>query len=240
MKWLALILLLLNHGLPGSAQKQPDGLTIVHVVDSFYMFTTYKSYKGTVVPSNSMYLVTSVGVILFDTPWDPLQFQPLLDSIAHRHGKQVILCIATHSHSDRTAGLDYYKAKGISTLSSKQTYDLCARNKEPQAAAYFTNDTMVSIGGYSWETFYPGPGHAPDNIVIWFPKQKILYGGCLIKSIENQDLGNVADADLNNWPMAIERITAKYPDARLVVPGHFGGLGKGALAHTLQLLRKKE
>lgn len=55
-----------------------------------------------------MYLVAKDGVVLFDTPWDTTQFQPLLDSIKLKHDKNVIICIATHAHEDRTGGLEYY------------------------------------------------------------------------------------------------------------------------------------
>lgn len=59
--------------------------------------------------ANSMYAVTDNGVVLFDTPWDTIQFQPLLDSIMLKHGKEVLLCIATYSHTDRTGGFDFLK-----------------------------------------------------------------------------------------------------------------------------------
>jgi len=76
------------------------------------MFNTTYSVSGTVsTPSNSMYLVTNGHVVLFDTPWDEAQFQPLLDSIETKHHLPVILCIVTHYHADRTAGLEYYRQK---------------------------------------------------------------------------------------------------------------------------------
>ena len=45
-----------------------------------------------------------------------------------------------------------------------------------------------------FEAFYPGPGHASDNIVLRFPE--LVYGGCLVKSTEATDLGFTGDADL--------------------------------------------
>src|SRR5215470_14788414 len=86
------------------AQSPAKRLTITHLTGEFYIYTTYGIFRNDTVPSNSMYLVTSKGVILFDTPWDSTEFQPLLDSIKRRHNKEVVLCIATHFHADRTAG----------------------------------------------------------------------------------------------------------------------------------------
>ena len=111
-------------GLTVYAQKQTTkNLKITHLTSDYYIFTTYKPINGNPFPSNGMYCVTDNGVIMFDTPWDTTQFQPLLDSIANRHNKKVVVCIATHFHDDRTAGLEYYKSKGIKTYSSKQTFD---------------------------------------------------------------------------------------------------------------------
>ncbi|HLA54920.1 MAG TPA: MBL fold metallo-hydrolase [Flavobacterium sp.] len=103
---------------------QAQKLEIHQLAGDFYVYTTYHDYDGKPFPSNSMYLVTDDGVILFDTPWDEAQCQPLLDSIEKRHNKKVMLCLVTHFHDDRTAGLDFLKSKGIKTWSTKQTYEL--------------------------------------------------------------------------------------------------------------------
>ena len=131
----------------------------------------------------------------------------------------MVVCIATHYHDDRTSGLDYYQNKGVSTYSSKLTFDLCAEHDEKQAEQCFSNDTTFNIGNHSFQTYYAGEGHTKDNIVIWCNDAKILYGGCLVKSTESLGLGNTADAN--------------------VIPGHFGWKSNQGLAHTLELLNKK-
>lgn len=208
------------------------------MVDNFYVYTTWKDVDGTPFPSNSMYLVTDEGVVLIDTPWDETQFQPLLDSIHKRHRKKVILSISTHHHDDRTAGIDYFKTKGIKTYSSKMTRKWCKKNNEAVAEFIFEKDTIFNVGGYKIETFYPGKGHAPDNIVVWFEKDKVLYGGCFIKSTESKGLGNIADADIKAWPKSVRNVMAKFPNPNYVVPGHQGWTNRNSPEHTLELLTK--
>src|SRR5881394_3644427 len=99
-----------------SLSAQP--LMITPLTGDFYIYTTYNIYKGDQVPANGMYLVTSNGVLMIDTPWDSTQFQPLLDSIQSRHHKKVVLCIATHFHEDRTGGLEFYQRQGIKTYTT--------------------------------------------------------------------------------------------------------------------------
>lgn len=231
------LLFLLGHVLLFGQDKK---LRIEHLTDSFYVYTTYKDFDGSKFPSNSMYLVTENGVVLFDTPWDTTQFQPLLDSISARHNKKVIMAISTHYHDDRTAGLEFLRQKGVRTYSSKLTYDLCKQHNEKQAEFYFGSDTVFNIGNYSFETYYAGEGHTKDNLVIWFEKYKILYGGCLVKSTESKSLGNVADANLIEWPRTIKKLINKYPTAKFVIPGHFGWASTKALQHTLQLLNESK
>lgn len=228
------LLVLVIFGLQGlSAQK----LEIAPLTGDCYIFTTYHDYNGTPFPSNGMYVVTGAGVVLIDTPWDVAQCQPLLDTIAARHGKEVVFCLSTHFHDDRTAGLDFFRSKGIRTWSSKATKRLCRKEKAPEAEFTFAKDTTFSIGGKTFRTFYPGKGHTEDNILVWFETEKVLYGGCFIKSTENTSLGNVADADVKAWPKSVRKTIAAFPEARFFIPGHFGWEGDG-LRHTLQLLEK--
>ena len=211
-------------------------LRIQHLTDNFYVYTTFKDLKDFMYPSNSMYLVTENGVVLFDTPWDTSQFQPLLDSISIKHNKTIVLAISTHYHDDRTAGLEFLREKGVKTYTSKLTYDMCLEHNEKQSEFYFTTDTTFNIGEYQFETYYPGEGHTKDNIVIWFDQHKILYGGCLVKSTESETLGNTADANIKEWKRSIQHTIEKYPNPNFVIPGHFGWFSNKGLKHTLNLL----
>ncbi len=98
-------------------------------------------------------------------------------------------------------------------------------------------DTILTIGGQTLRTYFPGAGHVPDNMVVWLPRQQVLVGGCLVKSREAQDLGNVADADLTAWAPTIRRVMAEFSEARIVIPGHQAWSDAGCLQHTLNLLQ---
>ncbi len=154
------------------AQADDAKLKITPLYGDFYIYTTYNTYEDSKIPANGMYLVTNSGVVLFDTPWDTTQFQPLLDSIRLRHNKNVSFCIATHWHSDRTEGLEYYKKLGIKTYTTVLTDELCKKNNKKRAEFLLTRDTVFNVGQYSFETYYPSQGHTLDNIVVWFKNEK--------------------------------------------------------------------
>jgi len=74
--------------------------------------------------------------------------------------------------------------------------------------------------------------------VIWFDKDKILYGGCLVKSTESNGLGNIEDANIPAWSTTIVNVMDKFPKPKYVIPGHLGWADNKGLQHTLQLLRQ--
>jgi metallo-beta-lactamase class B len=221
------------------SQNANPPLTITHLTGNFYIYTTYgDAGNGNMYPANGMYLVTNQGVVLMDTPWDTTQFQPLLDSIIARHHQKVVMSISTHFHADRTGGLTYYTQKGIQTYTSKMTDDLSKAKHEPRAAHLIYRDTVFKVGQYSFETFYPGKGHSPDNIVLWFGQEKVLYGGCFIKSVDTNSPGNLSDAHIDEWIISLQKVQAKYGKPNYIIPGHQDWTSKKALTHTLKILKK--
>jgi metallo-beta-lactamase class B len=218
------------------SQPGTSRLQISHLAGDFYIYTTYSKYKGTMVGANGMYLVTSAGAVLFDSPWDTTQFQPLLDSIRLRHHADVKLCIATHFHEDRSGGLEYYRQHGIRTYTTRHTDELSKARGQKRAEFLILKDTLFRLGQYSFETYFGGAGHSPDNIVIWCRENRIIYGGCLVKSTDATDLGNINDASVAAWANTIKKIQQRFKDFRYVIPGHGQWQSRDALDHTLRLV----
>lgn len=224
------------------AQSIEAKLKITPLTGDFYIYTTYNSYENSQVPANGMYLVTNNGVVMFDTPWDTTQFQPLLDSIKMRHNKPVIMAFATHWHSDKTAGLEYYRQKGIKTYTTVATDILSKKNNKKRAEFLMTKDTVFHVGQYSFETYYPGEGHTSDNIIIWFKKEKILYGGCLIKGADDETLGYLGDANISAYASTLKNVQKKCPNPRFIIVTHSDWNNSNSLKHSIMLaeeLKKK-
>lgn len=219
-------------------QTKNSPLQISHLIGDFYIYKTFNNYKGNLISANAMYLVTDKGVVLFDAPWDKSQFQPLLDSIKLKHNKEVIMCFATHSHDDRAGGLGFFRHKGIKTYTIKLTDQILKDKNEKRAKFVIPNDTVFNAGKYKFEVYYPGKGHAPDNIVVWFEKEKILYGGCFVKSADAKDLGYLAEADVNEWEKSIKKVQTKFKNPKYIISGHEDWTDIESLNHTLKLVKE--
>jgi metallo-beta-lactamase class B len=219
-------------------QIENSKLKISPLTGDFYVYTTYNTYEDSQVPANGMYLVTNKGVAMFDTPWDTTQFQPLLDSIKVKHKKNVILCFATHWHSDKTAGLEYYKKLGIKTYTTLLTDELSKKNDKKRAEFLMKNDTVFNVGQYSFETYYPGEGHTADNIIIWFEKEKILYGGCLIKGADAENLGYLGDANVTEYANTLKKVKSKCRKPKFIIIAHSDWKNTNSLKHSIKLAKK--
>lgn len=219
-------------------QTKDNKLKISHLTGDFYIYTTYNTYEGSQIPANGMYLLTNNGVVLFDTPWDTTQFQPLLDSINLKHFKSVNLCIATHWHSDRTEGLEYYKQRGIKTYTTLLTDEWSKKNNKKRAEFIMTKDTVFNVGQYNFEIYYPGEGHTADNIIVWFSREKVLYGGCLIKGADAENLGFLGDANITEYEPTLKRVQQKCPDPKYIIISHSDWNNINSLKHSIILARK--
>jgi metallo-beta-lactamase class B len=210
--------------------------TFTQLVPGVEVHTSYQVLNGVPFPSNGLIVHTRDSVVLIDTGWG---IKATREVLKHLKGKPVAACIVTHFHADRTGGIPLLRKKGIPCWGTAYTRELALARGEAPPEARLPNDTTFTIDGVRFTVFYPGAGHAPDNIVVWLPDQQVLHGGCFIKSTEAGTLGNTADADLISWPVAIDRVRQRFPETPHVVPGHQAWGGPELLDHTLQLLRAK-
>lgn len=234
-----LVLVFLLTGLFFNAEAQSNKkLLIEHLTGNFYVYTTYNTYQESKVRANGVYLVTQKGVVLFDTPWDTTQFQPLLDSIYARHKKKVIMAFATHWHSDKTAGLEYYRKADIKTYTTALTDALSQKNNARRAEFLMQKDTSFTIDEFKFETYYPGEGHTQDNIVIWFPKEKILLGGCLIKGANDENLGFLGDGNTNEYANTLLKVQKKYPNPKFIITTHSDWRDINSLNNSIRMAKE--
>lgn len=212
-------------------------LEISKINDSVLVYTTYQPIGEEFFPSNSMCVLTNSGILMVDTPWDTTQLRPLFDSLQKFWQARPVQVISTHFHKDRTAGLDWLSAHGVKTISIEMTRQLCMENNE-EIPQFVVEPGSYVLDNVSYTIVYPGPGHAPDNIVLYFPRWKLLYGGCFIKSFVSENLGNVGDADVRSWLKAAKHVRKQYGSAELVITGHQDWKGLESLNQTIHLLHQ--
>jgi len=215
---------------------QNKSVEFYKINDSTFIHTTYKIYNGFNTPSNGLISITSKGIVLIDTPWDDEQTSALIDSCKNKFNKEIILALITHYHDDRIGGIKTLLKNDVKVFSSKLTADKATEFNFPRPKEIFANDTTFQIAKSNFEFYFPGAGHTIDNTVIYLPQSKILFGGCLVKSMQSNSKGNITDADLKAWPNSLKNLLAKFDDAKIVIPGHGNYGGKELIEHSIKIV----
>jgi metallo-beta-lactamase class B len=191
-------------------------------------------------PSNGLILVDEQKAFLFDTPMTEELTKELVSYLQDSMGIKIVGFIPNHWHDDCMGGLSYLQTLEIESYANKMTIEIAKSKNLPLPAHEFRDSLILMLGSKEIVCNYYGAGHSSDNIVVWIPSEKILFGGCMVKALSSRGLGNTADADIDEWSKTIQKVINKHPDAKIVIPGHgqFGGIE--LLNHTKELLTKNE
>ena len=217
---------------PVQIQKLAEGVW-VHT-------STYSLPGGSIVPSNGLVVEDEDGLILVDTAWGEMATQVLLDKLKAETGKDVTKVVITHHHNDRLAGVDLLEKKSATIFTHPDTAGLSAKKKTPipdtSVAGLKEPGARAKFGPI--EIGYPGPGYAKENLVVYVPAAKILFGGSLVLGHGQTNLGNIDGADIKAWPKSLTWTKQTYGTATIVVPSHGKGADIGLIDNTLAVLAK--
>jgi glyoxylase-like metal-dependent hydrolase (beta-lactamase superfamily II) len=73
----------------------------------------------------------------------------------------------------------------------------------------------LTVGGIEFKISRVGPAHAPEDLIIYVPSEKVLFAGDLVFRGRIPFVGN---ADSRGWLHALDEIQALNPST--VIPGH--------------------
>ena len=215
-----------------------NDLEIVQLTPSVYMHISYAEFAGFGrVACNGMILTNGDKAFLFDTPPTEQLTKQLVEWISQTLKLKVVGFVPNHWHIDCMGGLAYLQSIGVESYANQATIDIAKAKNLPVPAHGFIDSLKLQLGNVEINCYYLGPGHSMDNIVVWIPSEKVLFPGCLVKEMNAKGLGNTVDGNLKAYPQTIENVLRKFPNAKIVIPGHgaFGGIE--LVLHTKELLK---
>jgi len=187
-----------------------------------------------------MVVICDSAAVVIDTPWTDAQTEALFAWLADSLGLRVVAVVPCHAHDDCIGGLAAAHRMGATSYALDHTIEFARRDGKEIPQHAFADSMSLAMGGREILLLHAGPGHTPDNIVAWVPDQRVLFGGCLVRSEAAKDMGNTAEADLQGWPGTISNLLARFPDAQVIIPGHGSPGGLELLRHTMELLAERE
>ena len=83
------------------------------------------------------------------------------------------------------------------------------------------------------QAFYLGPSHTTGDIFVYFPKERGLDAGSILK----EQLGNMARADVKEYPKTLHKLLALHLGIDTIISGHWSPVhGPELVEQYLQLL----
>lgn len=231
---LGIILAIVSGYATSGAAKQPrqgiihinEELQIRQITPNVYMYTEWADMgKWGRVGCNGL-VVTNGGPLPMDGKYPGVKIQGFVPG---------------HWHADCVGGLEWLNRKGIRTYAGERTNKILVQKGLPVARQTFADSLVIRLGKTRIECYYPGGGHATDNIIVWIPTEKVLFGGCMIKDTAVTNTGNTSGAaPLPEWLQTVEKTEARFPRAGIIVPGHGEPGGKELFQHTKEILQTNE
>lgn len=218
--------------------KVNDDIELIQLNKHFYIHVSWvNSEKFGRFSSNGLLLVKNGKALIVDTPADVKTTNELYNFLEDSLNAIVEKFIACHWHEDCMGGIDALHERNVHSIALDLTKQKCIENKLTIPKQIFSDSLCFDFYSEKVKCIYAGPGHTVDNISVYFSDSKILFGGCMIKSIQSRGLGNTAEAVVSKWDTSVEKLKALCADAEIVIPGH-GGFGDiSLLDHTIKMVK---
>jgi len=151
--------------------------------------------------SNSYFMVTEQGVLVFDTGSSELIGNEILKTIKTVTDQPVRWVVNSHSHADHWLGNAAFAKAGAEIIASK--HSKAAMEADGQGVvdafyrmtqgatgatdihyptAFLTHREKRNFAGVDVEFIFSNDGHSPGDVLMWLPKQKIIFGGDVLSS----------------------------------------------------------
>lgn len=188
------------------------------------------------VACNGMVIINNGEALVFDTPTNDLASEELINWLENVKKVTIKGVVITHFHDDCLGGINAFHGKGIASYASDRTIKLAKENDLQIPENGFDNSLELTVGNSKVINSFFGEGHTQDNIVSYYPTQKALFGGCLVKTA-GATKGYLGDANEAEWSATVQKVKAAYPDIKTVIPGHGDSGGVELLDYTSNLFK---
>ncbi len=210
-------------------------LKIEKIGDQVYQHTSYLNTESFGrVACNGMIVFDGKEAVIFNTTTDDASSAELINWVQKSLHCKIKAIIPTHFHADCLGGLAEFHKRGIPSYASNTTIQLAQSKNVTVPKNGFADVFEWQVGSKKVLAEFVGEGHTRDNVIGYFPDEKIMFGGCLIKEV-GASKGNLEDANVLAWPATVANVKTKHPEVQLIVPGHGKSGGMELLDYTIKL-----
>jgi glyoxylase-like metal-dependent hydrolase (beta-lactamase superfamily II) len=204
-------------------------------------------------PVNSWIIESKNGVVVVDTQRQFSEAKNVLKEVENIH-KPIVGVIFTHHHPDHvngaaallngTANVPIYATQSTFNVLKNDTGGYIALSKQLLPHNEYSKQVVlpnrivssgenITIDGITYHFDDLGIGEADDMMVIYLPLQKLMFTGDIINNHMHPFFTGAISPEsrshISQWIKQIEYLQQKYPDAKILFPGH----GPSDVAKTL-------
>jgi len=190
------------------------------------------------VPCNGLITRSANEVVIFDTPVNNESAKELISWVENKLKCKIVAVIPTHFHDDCLGGLKAFHESSIPSFAHQRTIILAKENNYELPTNSFDDSLTIKVGNEYIIARFFGEGHTKDNIIGFKKSEKLLFGGCLIRSL-GANRGYVGDANVEEWSNTVTKIKMAYPSINVVIPGHGKPGGYKLLNYTISLYKER-
>lgn len=200
--------------------------------------------------TNSLVYIGSKSVTVIGASYTPQTAAELAAKIRRLTAAPIAEVIDTSPDPEWSGGNAYWKNRGARIYAVQSTYDLLKntwadRNQKAQKnhpgypALPLVLPTEVFPEHFELQdgnirAFYLGPSHTAGDIFVYFPREQVLDAGSILK----EHLGNLADANLADYPKTLERLKMMHLTIQIIIAGHWSAIhGPELIDDYLNMLR---
>ena len=205
--------------------------------NSFQHITYLETDSFGKVACNGLIVIDANEAIIIDTPTTDSVSTELINWVQNSLNCEIKGVIPTHFHDDCLGGLEAFHQFKIPSYAYFKTIDLVKEQQLPIPKNSFNTFKEFKLGNSTLVLTYLGEAHTSDNIVAYFSKDQILFGGCMIKSV-GATKGYLGNANINEWSNTVKKVKSKFGEAKIVVPGHGDIGGHELLDYTISLFKE--
>ncbi len=214
-----------------------EHLQLIPISENSYLHISYLNTDNFgKVACNGLVYINDGEAVVFDTPTNEVASKELITWLTDTQNTKVVAVVINHFHIDALGGLNSFHKTKIPSYSNNETIALAQQNGAMIPQIGFNEEQEIKVGHTIISNRYFGEAHTKDNIISYIADEELLYGGCMIKSL-NAGKGNLEDANIHEWSKTILKIKNEYPDLKLVVPGHGKHGSTELLDYTMKLFK---
>ena len=184
--------------------------------------------------SNSAFVVTKAGVMVFDTGSSTAIGQSLKQTIAGVTSLPVRWIINSHAHGDHWLGNAAFKGTVKKIFASAEvsrtikadgstwierfnsmTNGATGESEILPPNTLIKQRTEFAPGGRKMILFPSGNSHSPGDLLLWLPEDNVLISGDVVYS---DRMPSTFDSNLAQWIQLLGELETLQPE--IVIPGH--------------------